>query len=356
MNISLANAQNDLSIANKILAQQTADLNAYNDDPTKFPQIPAAQKAVTEATRCVNITSMLIQKWQSTVQDAVQAEAEAEKTFMNNPSSTAAQVVFVEAQETHKYMVDVYGDIVMQDLCAQARLMRVQQELTDLQLNPPTVDVNVFPKAVEDAKVAVFVDRQVYDGMLAAITDAQKAVILYKAMKIANGRHPTGLSAPPAPDGQGSSAPSPSAGPSRVRRQPPRTGATVRPVAEKFVDDDDEEDADEGDGSDEENEEPEDTGMSPSDDEGDDDYGNDDAEEKVQPVTQPLKRSTSHASAADKGKGKVAAPPARQEPRKKRSAAPVERGMWSDKESTIFAAARWFTKDELEPLKGKQGT
>ncbi|CAI5519826.1 unnamed protein product [Closterium sp. Naga37s-1] len=183
MNISLANAQNDLSIANKILAQRTADLNAYNDDPTKFPQIPAAQKAVTEATRRVNITSTLIQKWQSTVQDAVQAEAEAEKTFMNHPSSTAAQVAFTEARETRKYVEDVYGDIVAQDLRAQARLTRVQQELTDLPLNPPTVDVNVFPKAVEDAKVAVFVARQVYDGMLAAITDAQKAVILYKATK-----------------------------------------------------------------------------------------------------------------------------------------------------------------------------
>ncbi|CAI7870229.1 unnamed protein product [Closterium sp. NIES-53] len=178
--------------------------------------------------------------------------------------------------------------------------------------------------------------------------------IRWMNQQIANARHPTGLSAPPALDGQGSSAPSPSTGPSRVRRQPPRTGATIRPVAEKFVDDDDEEDANEADGSDEENEEPEDTGMSPSDDEGDDDYGNDDAEKEVQPVTRPPKRSAPRASAADKGK--AAAPPARQEPRKKRSDAPVERGMWSDKESTIFAAARWFTKDELEPLKGKQGT
>ncbi|CAI7744443.1 unnamed protein product [Closterium sp. NIES-53] len=106
----------------------------------------------------------------------------------------------------------------------------------------------------------------------------------------------------------------------------------------------------------EENEEPEDTGMPPSDDEGDDDYGNDDAEEEVQPVTRPPERIALRASAADKGNGKAAAPPARQEPRKKRSAASVERCMWSDKESTIFAAARWFTKDELEPLKGKQGT
>ncbi|CAI7866661.1 unnamed protein product [Closterium sp. NIES-53] len=180
--------------------------------------------------------------------------------------------------------------------------------------------------------------------------------IRWMNQQIANGRHPKGLSAPPAPNGQGSSAPSPRAGLSRVRRQPPRTGAIVRPVTEKFVDDDDEEDADEADSSDEENEEPEDTGMSPSDDEGDDDYGNDDAEEEVQPVTRPPKRIAPRASAADKGNGKAAAPPARQEPRKKRSAASVERGMWSDKESTIFAAARWFTKDKLESLKGKQGT
>ncbi|CAI5518976.1 unnamed protein product [Closterium sp. Naga37s-1] len=88
--------------------------------------------------------------------------------------------------------------------------------------------------------------------------------IRWMNQQIASGRHPTGLSTPPALDGQGSSAQSPSAGPSRVRRQP--------------------------------------------------------------------------------------------EPRKKRSAAPVERGLWSDKESTIFAAARWFMKDELEPLKGKHGT
>ncbi|CAI7769925.1 unnamed protein product [Closterium sp. NIES-53] len=30
--------------------------------------------------------------------------------------------------------------------------------------------------------------------------------------------------------------------------------------------------------------------------------------------------------------------------------------MWSDRENTIFVAAWWFTKDEFQPLKGKQGT
>ncbi|CAI5507365.1 unnamed protein product [Closterium sp. Naga37s-1] len=110
----------------------------------------------------------------------------APDTALNDRVSSISDMnimAFAEAQETRKYVEDVYGDIVVQDLRAQARLARVQQELTDLQLNPPTVDVNVFPKAVEDAKVAVSVARQVYDGMLAAITDGQKAVIMYKATK-----------------------------------------------------------------------------------------------------------------------------------------------------------------------------
>ncbi|CAI5527293.1 unnamed protein product [Closterium sp. Naga37s-1] len=173
--------------------------------------------------------------------------------------------------------------------------------------------------------------------------------IRWMNQQIANGRHPTGLSAPPALDGQGSGAQSPSAGPSRVRRQPARTAATVRPVMEQEVDDDDEEYR--GD----EEDEPEDLGMSDDDDDdddGDDDDADDDAEEEAQPVAQPPKRGAARALGTDKGKGKAVDPPPRQEPRKKRSAAPVKRGLWADKESAIFAAARWFMKDELEPLKG----
>ncbi|CAI5962513.1 unnamed protein product [Closterium sp. NIES-64] len=77
---------------------------------------------------------------------------------------------------------------------------------------------------------------------------------------------------------------------------------------------------------------------------------------KMKPRAPPPKRKTARKAASDKGKGKAAQPAARPEPRKKRAAAPVERDLWSDKESTIFAAAKWFLKEELEPLKGKQGT
>ncbi|CAI5965299.1 unnamed protein product [Closterium sp. NIES-64] len=122
-------------------------------------------------------------------------------------------------------------------------------------------------------------------------------------------------------------------------------------MAEKAVVEDDDDDY-EGvaEGTDDKDDEQEDRGMSPSDDEGDDD-----AEEKAHPVTPPPKRIPARGVAVDKGKGKAVAQMPRHEPWKKRSTASVERGMWTDKESTVFAAARWFTKDKLETPKGKQG-
>ncbi|CAI5983204.1 unnamed protein product [Closterium sp. NIES-64] len=174
--------------------------------------------------------------------------------------------------------------------------------------------------------------------------------------QIANVRHPRGLSAPPVLDGQGSSAQLPSAAPSRVRRQPARTAATHRPVVEQDDDDADDDNRDEGVDSEDEEEEPGDLGMSRSDDDDDDEDAEEDAPEEAQPVASSPRRSAACGPGSDKGKGKSAQPAARPEPRKKRAAAPVEWGLWPDKESTIFAAAIWFMKEELEPLKGKQGT
>ncbi|CAI7821538.1 unnamed protein product [Closterium sp. NIES-53] len=149
----------------------------------------------------------------------------------------------------------------------------------------------------------------------------------------------------------GSSAQSPSAAPSRVHRQPARTAATHRLVVEQDAYDEDDDDPEQGLDTDDDEEEPEDAGMSPSDGDDEDEDAKDDAEEEAQPMSVTTKRSTARASGTNKGKGKAAPPPPRQEPRKKRSAAPVERGLWSDKESTIFAAAKWFMKEELEPLR-----
>ncbi|CAI5980148.1 unnamed protein product [Closterium sp. NIES-65] len=176
--------------------------------------------------------------------------------------------------------------------------------------------------------------------------------------QIANGRHPRGLSAPPVSDSQWSTAPSPTAGPSRVRRQPPRTASTHRSAIEDDGADDEDGEGDDDVASDDEDDAPEDLGMSPiDDDEDDDEDAEDDASEEAHPVAPPPKRPTARKAAHDKGKGKAASQSAaRREPSKKRAAAPVERGTWSDTESTIFAAAKWFMKEELEPLKGKQGT
>ncbi|CAI5997791.1 unnamed protein product [Closterium sp. NIES-64] len=113
--------------------------------------------------------------------------------------------------------------------------------------------------------------------------------IRWMNQQIASGRHPRGLSAPPVLDGQGSTAQSPTAAPSRVRRQPAKTAATQRPVVEQYDDDADDDDREEGDDSDHEEEEPEDQGMSPSDDDDDED-AEEDSPEEAQPVAPPPKR------------------------------------------------------------------
>ncbi|CAI7770813.1 unnamed protein product [Closterium sp. NIES-53] len=129
--------------------------------------------------------------------------------------------------------------------------------------------------------------------------------------------------------------------------------APVRPVAEPDEDKSDSEFCDDAVGSDDEDDEPKDLEMSDDKEGGDDD--DDVAEEEVQPVTPPAKRNANRASGADKRKGKETAEEPRHEPQKKRATAPREKSMWLDRESTIFVAARWFTKVEFQPLKGKQG-
>ncbi|CAI7864468.1 unnamed protein product [Closterium sp. NIES-53] len=152
--------------------------------------------------------------------------------------------------------------------------------------------------------------------------------IRWMNQQIANGRHPKGLSAPPVLDGQGPTAQLPSAAMSRVRRQPARTAATHWLVVEQDAYDDDDDDPEQGLDTDDDEEEPEDTGMSPSDGDDEDEDAEDDAEEEAQHVSVTTKRSAARASGTNKGKGKAAPPPPRQEPRKKRSAAPESNPGW----------------------------
>ncbi|CAI7746891.1 unnamed protein product [Closterium sp. NIES-53] len=172
--------------------------------------------------------------------------------------------------------------------------------------------------------------------------------------QIANGRHPTGLSAPVAPNPHGSCAQTPRAGTSRVRRQPTRSVAVQRPAYELEEEESDSDYRGDAAGTDNDDDEEDDLGMSEAEEV---DNKNDDvAEEETQPVTPPPKRNTSKTTGAVKRKGKAPVEEPRPEPRKKRSTVPRVKSMWSDRESTIFVAAKWFTKDEFQPLKAKQGT
>ncbi|CAI5462401.1 unnamed protein product [Closterium sp. Yama58-4] len=180
-NSSVADAQYDLDIANKILALRMADLAAFKADPSKHPQIPAAQKAVSDATRRARMTSALLQEWQMVVQEAAQAEADAQKALNDNPSPVA-EAALAEAQDSRKSVEDVYPDMVAQDQRAQARLQRAQTELNNLMTLGPQ-DESVFQMAVDDARAAVSVASQVYNDLLAALADAQKSVDDYQAKK-----------------------------------------------------------------------------------------------------------------------------------------------------------------------------
>ncbi|CAI7840726.1 unnamed protein product [Closterium sp. NIES-53] len=169
--------------------------------------------------------------------------------------------------------------------------------------------------------------------------------------QIANDRHLTGLSAPVSPDPHGSSAQTPRAGPSRVRRQPTRSAAVQRLAYELEEEESDSEYRGDAVGTNDDDDDEDDLGM--SEDKEVDNQDDDVAEEETQPVTPPPKRNASKTTGTVKWKGKAPVEEPRPEPRKKRSSAPRVKSMWSDRESTIFVAARWFTKDEFQPLKGK---
>ncbi|CAI5948254.1 unnamed protein product [Closterium sp. NIES-65] len=141
--------------------------------------------------------------------------------------------------------------------------------------------------------------------------------------------------------------------PTRGRRNADHVASSRSPEA--TTNDEDEDDADyneEAYGTDDDadsGEEP-DKGMSDSDAESDDD----DALEESQPATPPVRRGHGKAAPGDKS-ATVGGEPPRRAP-KTQEPMPVKRSVWSPTEKTILVAARWFMKDELEPLLGKQGS
>ncbi|CAI5504769.1 unnamed protein product, partial [Closterium sp. Naga37s-1] len=80
----------------------------------------------------------------------------------------------------------------------------------------------------------------------------------------------------------------------------------------------------------------------------------DDAPEEAQPAAPAPRRGRATAAAGTKTAAKGGEPP--RAAAKNRNPHPVKRSVWPPRENTIFVAARWFMKDELGPLLGKQGS
>ncbi|CAI5489728.1 unnamed protein product [Closterium sp. Naga37s-1] len=180
--------------------------------------------------------------------------------------------------------------------------------------------------------------------------------IAWMNKQIAAGRMPAGPLPDGAPGAGDTSFEAPRDVPTRGRRD------TDRVASSRVVDDDpfddDAEDSDYNDCDDDaDSGEEEDKGMSPyGDDDDAEEYADDDedAHEEAQPATPSPRRSRATAAAGTKTAAKGGEPP--RAAAKNRNLHPVKRSVWSHRESTIFVAARWFMKDELGKLLGKQGS
>ncbi|CAI5476835.1 unnamed protein product [Closterium sp. Yama58-4] len=174
--------------------------------------------------------------------------------------------------------------------------------------------------------------------------------------QIAAGRKPAGPVPEGIPSAGGTSFEAPRDVPSRVHRGADRVASSRTVDDDTFANEIDEDDFDyneNDDGSDDDNSgDEEDKGMSDNDDEAEADEV--DAPEEVQPETQAARRGRPTAARGGKTAPKGGDPPCRAP--KSLNQIPVKRSVWFQRENPIFVAARWFAKDDLEPLIGKQGS
>ncbi|CAI6009520.1 unnamed protein product [Closterium sp. NIES-65] len=181
--------------------------------------------------------------------------------------------------------------------------------------------------------------------------------IAWMNKQLSAGRKPSGPQPVGTPSRGDTSYQAPRDVPTRGRRDADWVASSRSPEVNTYgVEDDDADYNEEADGTDDEadSREEDDKGMSDSDAiaDGDDTKTDDeDAPEESQPATPPVCRGPAKAAPGVKNAAKGGEPPRRAP--KIRDPMPVKR---SPLESTILVAARWFTKDELEPLLGKQGS
>ncbi|CAI5536637.1 unnamed protein product [Closterium sp. Naga37s-1] len=181
--------------------------------------------------------------------------------------------------------------------------------------------------------------------------------IAWMNKQLAAGRKPAGPLPDGAPGAGDTSFEAPRDVPTRGRPHANRVASSRVVDDEAFDDDPDFNDCDEAYDDDADSVEEPDKGMSPSEDEddGDEDAEDDeDVPEEAQPTTPPTRRGRASTAAGTKTAAKGGEPP--RGASKTRNLNPVRRGVWSTRESTIFVAARWFMKDELGALLGKQGS
>ncbi|CAI5503485.1 unnamed protein product [Closterium sp. Naga37s-1] len=186
--------------------------------------------------------------------------------------------------------------------------------------------------------------------------------IAWMNKQIAAGRKPAGPLQEGAPGAGDTSFEAPRDIPTCGRRHADRVASSRVNDDAAFDDDDDAADSDynecdEACDDDADSGEEEDKGMSPSEDEADvdeDTNDDDDAPEEGQPATPAPRRGRASAAAGTKTAAKGGEP--LRAAAKTRNLHPVKRSVWSPRKNTIFVAARWFMKDELGPLLGKQGS
>ncbi|CAI5978492.1 unnamed protein product [Closterium sp. NIES-65] len=182
--------------------------------------------------------------------------------------------------------------------------------------------------------------------------------IAWMNKQLSAGRKPSGPQPVGTPSRGDTSYQAPRDVPTRGRRDADWVASSRSPEVNTYgVEDDDADYNEEADGTDDEadSREEDDKGMSDSDataDADDTETDDEDAPEESQPATPPVRRGPAKAAPGVKNAAKGGEPPRRAP--KIRDPMPVKRSVWSP--LTILVAARWFTKDELEPLLGKQGS
>ncbi|CAI5475009.1 unnamed protein product [Closterium sp. Yama58-4] len=167
-------AKYDLDDANRILSLRKQAYIQAQIDPTSHPELPAAVKAVNDATRRVKMTAALLNEWRNVIADAAMAIKEALQAYEKDPSPVNKAAV-AEAESVQSSVEEVLPDIESQAERAKAKLAKAQNNYQRLvTLGPQSVDI--FKAAMDDATNDVALAQKSYDDAVAIYNDAVAAL------------------------------------------------------------------------------------------------------------------------------------------------------------------------------------